>query len=61
MTEISLGKVDGTSVESLAVSPDSRRVAFAVKRGEKTVLVVDGKEKEGTYDKIAGIAFSPDS
>jgi WD40 repeat protein/tetratricopeptide (TPR) repeat protein len=41
-------------------SPDSKRVAYAVKRGETMCIVVDGKE--GTeYAGIANIVFSPDS
>lgn len=42
-------------------SPDSQRVAYAAKVGEKWFAVVDGKEEE-SYDHIVdGPIFSPDS
>jgi hypothetical protein len=48
-------------------SPDSKRVAYVAKVGEKRFnvsekwsAVVDGKEKQA-YDGIGGLIFSPDS
>ena len=44
------------------VSPDSRRVAYLSKTGNKLSVVIDGK-KENQYDNIWGadLIFSPDS
>ncbi|MEK6325872.1 MAG: hypothetical protein AABN33_29905 [Acidobacteriota bacterium] len=39
-------------------SPDSSRLAFVAKSGDKWHLVVDGKE--GPYDEIFAVSFSPD-
>lgn len=43
-------------------SPDSKRLAFAVKSGDKWCVVVDGAEGK-QYDTFAGwnVVFSPDS
>lgn len=50
------------SEKSFRVSPDSRRVAYLAKMGNKQFVVVDGKE-EKQYDSIGGgtLIFSPDS
>ncbi|HOK09764.1 MAG TPA: hypothetical protein PLJ10_08900, partial [Candidatus Hydrogenedens sp.] len=47
---------------SLIFSPDSRRVAYSAKRGDKWVVVVDGVEGK-EYDGIGAgsLIFSPDS
>ena len=59
--EVSLGKVHaGAFPESLAVSPDSKRVAYEAKRGHKQLVVVDGVEGK-EYDGAANLVFSPDS
>jgi hypothetical protein len=43
--EVSLGKVHpGALPDTLAVSPDSRRVAYLAVRGGKWLVVVDGAE-----------------
>ena len=59
--EVSLGKLQiGIVDTSLTVSPDCKRLAYAVHRGGKWSVVVDdvpGKE----YDRVAEIAFSSDS
>jgi hypothetical protein len=50
-----------SSPDDIKVSPNQRRVAFKVKRGEKELVVVDGKEGQ-SYDSIEhGPTFSPDS
>ena len=48
--------------ESLTVSPDNKRVAYAEKQGDKQFVVVDGKEGKAYDDiKIITLIFSPDS
>jgi hypothetical protein len=43
--EVSLGKIHpGIIVESLVVSPDSKRVAYVANRGKKRFVVLDGEE-----------------
>jgi hypothetical protein len=54
------GEYDGLACGSLRFSPDSRRLAYAAKRGDKPFVVVDGHE-EAPYDAVADILFSPDS
>ena len=46
--------------ESLAMSPDGRRLAFSAKIGEAFPAVIDGKP-EGTWSAVTRIVFSPDS
>ncbi len=46
--------------DAARISPDGKRVAFAVKRGEKWRMVVDGKEV-AAGDAIQHITFSRDS
>jgi acetyl esterase/lipase/Tol biopolymer transport system component len=46
--------------ESLKVSPDSKRLAYAARTGNKWFVVVDGKE-EKQYDGLGAPLFSPDS
>ena len=41
-------------------SPDSKRVAYGVKRGEKVFVVVDGVEGK-EYNWVGWPAFSPNS
>jgi len=63
ITETSLGKiVEGIIPLSLHVGRDSKRVAYAVKQGEKWLVVVDGVEGK-EYDGIGECTpiFSPDS
>jgi hypothetical protein len=48
------------SFNSLVVSPDSRRVAYAARRGARWLAVVDGVERE-VDGWISGLMFSPDS
>src|SRR6185503_7914824 len=58
--EVSLGKVLPTAIsETLLVSPDQKRVAYAAIRAAKWLVVVDGKESK-SYDKVIGLTFSPD-
>ena len=62
-TEVSLGRFHrGIVGESVTVSPDSKRVAYAARSGRKWLVVVDGVEGK-EYDGImAGTpVFSPDS
>jgi Tol biopolymer transport system component len=60
--EISLGHVpEELSLDDITISPNQRRVAFAVRQGGKFVVVVDGKEIQ-TYDEVLSRPrFSPDS
>ena len=59
--EVSLGKLHpGALPSSLAVSPDSKRVAYAAQRGFTQLVVVDGVEGK-EYDAIGDPVFSPDS
>lgn len=61
--EVSLGKIDpGIFPETLAVSPDSKRVAYEAGRGKKQLVVVDGVEGK-EYDGIGewSALSSPDS
>jgi len=57
-------KVDIFSVipRSLKVSPDSKRVAYVGRKGDKLFVVVNGEEGKG-YDDIGfgSLIFSPDS
>ncbi len=46
--------------ESLKVSPDSKRLAYVARTGNKWFVVVDGKE-EKQYDGLGAPLFSPDS
>ena len=49
-------------LESLVVSPDSRHVAYAVKREEKWLVVVDGVEGKKYDGILEGMpVFSPNS
>ncbi len=61
--EVSLGKVHpGAIPSSLAVSPDSKRVAYAAAPGNKQLAVVDGVEgKEHDGIGKGSLVFSPDS
>ena len=57
--EVSLGRMDpGGIAESLTVSPDSRRVAYVARRGNKLLVVVDSVEG-AEYDGIGRLIFSP--
>jgi Tol biopolymer transport system component len=59
--EISLGKLLATATGGKSlVSPDNRRVAYAVLRGGKCCVSLNGVEGK-SYAKIEGITFSPDS
>jgi hypothetical protein len=64
ISEKLIGRADSSSVvrESRTVSPDSTRVAYRAKTGNKWYVVVDGKE-EKHYEGIAEgtPVFSPDS
>jgi hypothetical protein len=63
ITETSLGKMkEGIIDVTLHASPDSKRVAYVAKRGEKNLVVVDGVEGK-EYDGISGgaLVFSPNS
>jgi hypothetical protein len=53
---------DGILKSSLAFSPDSRRIAYGAKIGEKWTVVVDGVER-GNFDGVASgsVSFSSDS
>ena len=61
--EVSLGKIDpGEIPDSLAVSPNNKRVAYVAKRGGKLLVTVDGvegKEYDGIW--VGSLVFSPDS
>ncbi len=61
--EVSVSKIGfGAIMESLAVSPDSKRMAYAARRGDKLLVIVDGAEGK-PYDGIGegSLTFSPDS
>src|SRR6266404_5010774 len=59
--EVSLGKILPTAItDTLIVSPDQKRIAYAALRAGKWLAVVDGKE-EKVYNKVLGLSFSPDS
>ncbi|MFW5799028.1 MAG: hypothetical protein ACOCXX_05160 [Planctomycetota bacterium] len=51
---------DALHPESLRISPDCRRVAFAVFTGRGMSMVTDRAEPE-EYDKLSPVVFSPDS
>jgi len=56
--ERSLGKIlPGIVGKTLAVSPDSKRVAYDAQRGQKWLVVVDGVEGK-EYDGIGALLFS---
>lgn len=57
-----LARVDFDTLhpESLRISPDCRRVAFAVFTGRGMSMVTDLAEPE-EYDKLSPVVFSPDS
>jgi len=67
--ELTIGRVDSQQTsEKFKVSPDSKRLAYAIRRGNKWLVVVDGvegKEYEAVPDQIPVGAgdpvFSPDS
>jgi hypothetical protein len=61
--EVSLGKIHpGVLPSGLAISPDSKHVAYGAGRGDKLLVVVDGVEGK-EYDGIVARSpvFSPDS
>ena len=47
-------------IRPVTVSPDGKRVAYEVVRGERHVVIVDGREA-GVFARIWNIKFSPDS
>jgi hypothetical protein len=51
---------DGIGKDTVVFSPDSKRVAYAARRGSMWVVVVDGVEGKAYYG-IATPVFSPDS
>ncbi len=51
---------DGIAIGALAFSPDSRRLAYAARRGQHWRVVADGRES-AAFDGIASLTFSPDS
>lgn len=56
-----LGGLDADYVkESLILSPDGKRWAYAIKQRNDRLAVIDGKEGKA-YRDIAKLAFSPDS
>jgi len=63
VSEKFIARIDTSSwiKESFTVSPDSRRIAYVAKVGNKQLVVVDGK-KEKEYDGImeGTLIFSPD-
>jgi Tol biopolymer transport system component len=61
-SEVSLGRFISGGIEgTLTVSPDSSRLAYLAKRGDKWLVVVDGVERK-EYDGIGkgSPLFSPD-
>src|SRR5262249_16605132 len=66
--EVSLGKIDARDAlrasqeEMLAVSPDTRHVAYVARRGDKSVVAVDGREGS-PFDEVDAhtLLFGPDS
>ena len=46
--------------DSLTLSPDGRRSAYAIKKRNDHFAVIDGKEGKA-YRAVAGLTFSPDS
>ena len=48
------------NLDSITFSPDRRRIAYTVRRGEQVAPVVDGVVGR-PYDKIVRFLFSPDS
>ena len=58
--DVPLGKVSGSAfLDTLVVSADNRRVAYAGLRGGRWVATVDGAEGK-PYDRVIGLTFSPD-
>lgn len=51
--------VDADWLTAVAFSPDGKRLAYAVRKGEKEFLVVDGK-KGREYESVSHPVFSPD-
>jgi len=62
MTNNGSMKMLGTANENVVFSPDSKRLAYIAKQGQKYMVVVDGKEGK-LYDDIdfSSHVFSPDS
>ncbi|MEN6320651.1 MAG: WD40 repeat domain-containing protein [Syntrophaceae bacterium] len=53
-------RIDSTIKPSITVSPDSKHIAYTIKRENKSSVVIDVRE-EKQYDSIGAVVFSPDS
>lgn len=62
LSEIFVGQIDYSSWigNTLRVSPDNRRVAYANRAGNRVCMVLDGKAGKN-YDRVSPLVFSPDS
>jgi WD40-like Beta Propeller Repeat len=59
--EIAGKEYDGIGTDSLRFSPDSQRIAYGARRGDKWLMVIDGREQKA-YDGLGpALVFSPDS
>ena len=54
--------LSGAIGTTVAMSPDGRRIAYSLHRGDKWLMAVDGQETKQSYDDIGNksAAFSPD-
>lgn len=49
------------SIEKILFSPDGERYAYKAKKGEKNVVVLDGKEIDDGFEAIINYSFTADS
>lgn len=57
---VNRGRFDGIAISSLVISPDSRRIAYAARRGSRWSVVLDDTPGR-TWSGIGEIVFTPDS
>lgn len=59
--DVSLGRLPSDIIwESIAVSPDGRRLGYGARSGDEWRFVCDGRRRDG-YDRIGVVYFSADS